>query len=113
MVIRPLGLRLPLGSLPINAAGAQEIWPERDPFGDFAPLPERGEAIEKINANSKSQSSVLPDDTQSNAYVKTALSIELNQGMLSLFLPPLQYFEHYLELVLVIEMVAADLGVKN
>ena len=105
----PLGLRLPLGSLPYNSAGESEIWPERDPFATHEKLPKRKDLLDVIEHRERTKNRVLPDDTQTNAFVKLALSIDVKHGMISVFLPPTSYLEHYLDLVTSIESAVSDI----
>ena len=43
--------------------------------------------------------------------IRTALSLEVRDGLLYLFIPPLQYLEHYLDLVASIEAAAEKLNI--
>ena len=101
----PVGLRLPLGSLPRPAQSDDEICPQRSGFEADAPLPPRA----KIGIARKADDSSFRDDP--NGLITTALCAESRQGVLHLFLPPLAWSEHFLDLVAAIENTAAKLKI--
>ncbi len=87
----PLGLRLPLHSLP--HATEQEIYrPEQDPF---AP---------------KKEKQVKPAPKVMLELIRTALIIEPRDGRIFIFLPPLQSFDDYVHLIEAIEKTAETLS---
>ncbi|MGB5325463.1 MAG: transglutaminase family protein, partial [Pseudomonadales bacterium] len=120
----PMGLRLPLDSLPLSSE--QEIIIERDPFETREPLP--------VNASIPRASSLGDDDsadgdttTATHAaapqkekpattrkvnipVLRTSLCVQPRDGKLFVFMPPLEYLEHYVDLIEKIEQVAADLS---
>ncbi len=102
----PVGLRLPLGSLPSPKESIEEIVPERSTFDDTGALPSRSELDKALSAGSP------PDDTafakDENGLIHTALCTEVRDGVLHLFLPPFVWAEHFLELIAAIETVAAQ-----
>ncbi len=109
----PIGLRLPMASVPYVKAGEQEIPPYRSNFDDL----ENFENYEKIKKKfqqkiskkaSEKENSYLNKDE--NGYVRTALCVEVRKGKIFVFLPPLYYFEHYLELISALEVTAEALG---
>jgi uncharacterized protein (DUF2126 family) len=89
----PVGLRLPLASLPHEKA--KEILPERSPADQRDPLPNLEALLPKT-------ASTLHEDTS----IRTALCAEIRGGTLHLFLPPLSYAEHALALLAAVEAVA-------
>ncbi|WP_258104359.1 DUF2126 domain-containing protein [Marinoscillum sp. MHG1-6] len=97
----PAGLRLPLKSIQYIDPDDEEVKPERDRFAetdalpDLVDLPSDGAWNEKFN-NSKE-------------IFKTCFVVEPRQGKLFVFLPPVQYFEHYLDLVHAVELAAQKL----
>ncbi|MCU4674119.1 transglutaminase family protein [Catenovulum sp. 2E275] len=98
----PMGYRLPLASLT-----GTEPFIERDPFS----IPERFEQVDKQN---KQPSKEKPYLAKQHGYVgddllKTALTVEVRNGKLYLFMPPLSHSEHYLKLVNAIEATAEQL----
>ena len=95
----PMGLRLPLESLPME--GADEVAePVPDPFAPRAPLRVPG-----------SERAVPPAREPTGPTARTALCIEPRGGILHVFAPPLTLLEDYLALVEAIEDAAADTGV--
>ena len=82
------GLRLPLASLPW--AEPEEQDPELDPFEAQAPLPALNAVIGKQVAG-----------------VRTALTVQARNGVLYIYLPPLDRAEDWLALIGSIETVAA------
>lgn len=84
----PLGYRLPLSSL-----GQPNALPDRDP----ADIPEQFDAIPAQRGYMSEQS------------VLTAMCIEVRDGKLYIFMPPLSHFEHYAQLLKGIETVAKSL----
>ncbi len=96
----PMGLRLPLGSLPWVAPDEVELTFPRDPFSPEPPFPERAD----IRRPGKARSPV--DRPKPGEVIRTALCIEIREGILHLFLPPLDHLEDYLALLSAIERVA-------
>lgn len=94
----PLGYRLPLDSLPYSTTEALEQLAEADPFAPRAPLDQPASAISDSHAET-----VMTD------VLRTALAVEPRAGKLHIFLPPVQYLEHYLHLISAIEKTAAQL----
>jgi len=94
----PAGLRLPLSSIQHLKEEEEEIKPERDLFADTEPLPETADlpssGLERRAYNNTSE------------IFKTCFVVEVRQGKLFVFLPPVQYFEHYLDLVSAVERTA-------
>lgn len=118
----PLGFRLPLSTLPWVAREKQDIEPERDPFAEASPLPsyrpfaDMTPPTEHPNIADNRQmmdeaADAKPSDPDQRwvDVIKTALSIEPRNGRLYLFLPPLQYLEHYVQLINAIEHTCAEL----
>lgn len=86
----PLGYRLPLSSL-----GQPAMLVDRDP----ADMEETFDTLPKQSGYVSEQS------------VLTALCIEIREGKLYLFMPPLSHFEHYAQLLTAIESVADTLNI--
>ncbi len=115
----PMGFRLPLESLPWVAPSKREAQHERSLF---EPLPQLGDYYGEITRRySRWAEGIAARHEEANAepgadetYVKvahTALCIELRQGHLHVFLPPLTHLEHFLDLVASVEASARALGV--
>jgi uncharacterized protein (DUF2126 family) len=67
---------------------------------------------ETKRASSKKKKEVEPEPTFDVFTIKTALCIEVRNGKLCLFMPPLKYAEHYLDLIASIESTAEKLNLK-
>jgi transglutaminase-like putative cysteine protease len=90
----PLGLRLPLHSLP-HSSEQESYRPEEDPF---AP---KTDAAKEVNAAPKIMTELM----------RTALIVEPRDGRLFIFLPPLQSFQDYVNLINAIEATAEKLSI--
>ena len=94
----PIGLRLPLNSFPATV----EVPIQRSLFEEVGDFDIRSnEAIGQTKGH-KEWKEVL----------RTAVCAEVRNGNLYIFLPPLSYAEHALELLQVIEKTVEDLGVS-
>lgn len=144
----PIGLRLPLTSLPALAKAKEPQKVERDLFeevpalGDFdeaiqnrygtitvhedipKPPPFTGkvllskEAAKLKAAKEKEEALKLAEQKKADAaivyeipVIKTALCIEVREGILYVFFPPCDYLENYLDLLASVEATAAKLGI--
>ncbi|MDE2320009.1 MAG: transglutaminase family protein [Rhodospirillales bacterium] len=120
----PIGLRLPLDSLPWAEPENIESDCETDPFAPKAPLPRRdtmqapryparpGEgpgAIENFRPVPQSLPVVGQEEP---GVVRTALCLEARDGKIHIFYPPLYAAEDWLNLTAAIEETAAELGCK-
>ncbi len=126
----PMGLRLPLDSLPWIAENARDSW---TPFDPFTPLPDlpvppgvtprhpgrrpAGAAQVTLQtagvtgANAGREPPWRPTHPESGTWVvRTALCVEPRDGRLHLFMPPMRITEDYLDLVTAIEDTAAALA---
>ena len=106
----PVGLRLPLGSLPHVAGAEQELYPERTPDQQTAPLPKRASLLKALATRAEKSLGAPAFANDENGLIKSALCAQVRGGVLHLFLPPVAYIEHFLELVAAIETVAASLN---
>ncbi len=89
----PMGLRLPLNSLPY-ATEQESYRPEADPF-----------------AEDKGQPEVNPAPRVMTELIRTAITVEPRNGTLFIFLPPLQSFYDYCNLIEAIETTAEKLNI--
>ena len=111
----PMGLRLPLDSLPWVAPERREIKPEHDQFGALPQLSDYHGEVAKRYSHLDPETEAHPDIQQQAAAVKlvdvphTGVCVEAREGRLHVFLSPLQMLEHYLELIAAIEATAAAL----
>ena len=98
----PLGLRLPLASLP-------EVLPaDEDPEHPVDPFAPRGDLPEVATA--KRKRARAPAATAVRKVVKTALCVEVRDGHPHVFMPPLPRLEDYLALLAAVEAAAATVG---
>ena len=107
----PIGFRLPLNSLPAIAPKDVEVILPADPFAEQAALSKK--AHQKIVSTSpvKPTQPALQKGESAKEIVRTALCVEVRDGMLYTFLPPLALLEDYLALVAAIEATAAKLQI--
>lgn len=145
----PIGLRLPLQSLPYIPLNRRTNPVERSPFEELPALenyhekakrrvgekvsdaipkqlwdpltdPEKNEiehfeqkyGKQQFHTNKNKQEDekeIVP--TFEVFTIKTAISLEIRGGILHLFLPPLHYLEHYLDLLASIELTAEKLDI--
>ena len=112
----PIGLRLPLESLPwvdqttIEEAFGRDPQAPREPFPPQSALRHRAEPgtpAEGFRPMAQDVPVVGPHDP---ALVRTALCVEPRQGLLHVFLPPLTAAEDWLELIAAVEATAAELA---
>ena len=132
----PMGLRLPLGDLPHVEETLREVDVDRDPLEPRAPLPKRSELITRfkmIEQQTLAPPPHLMQDPNNLArlslsfregekigvretlreyweVLRTCLCIEPREGRLHVFMPPVDYLEHYVNLVACIEATASDLN---
>jgi uncharacterized protein (DUF2126 family)/transglutaminase-like putative cysteine protease len=102
----PLGVRLPLSSLPEVLPGDAETEHDRDPFAERGSLHDAHALAEKKrHARATVKAQPTPREV-----IRTALCIEVRQGRLYVFLPPLKRAEDFINLVATIELTAKELG---
>jgi uncharacterized protein (DUF2126 family) len=106
----PAGLRLPLGSLPELKPEDYPYLPEVDPYEERGALPNY-EAILRVKAVAGTTAAPKPKSRKSPP-VRTALTVEVRQGIVFVFMPPVARVEDYLELIAQIEAVAEDLPIR-
>ena len=102
----PMGYRLPLDSLPWAALSDRPSLQPRDPTQRFPGLPKYQERRPACAAATDRR----PAPFESAAGItRTALCAEPRNGVLYIFMPPLERLEDYLELVAAVEATAAEL----
>jgi uncharacterized protein (DUF2126 family) len=121
----PLGFRLPLQSLPALAPADQPFLLPADPFAPRRPLPDPriahpigSESLQTPNGAPRSPP-LVPDAAapagggaardDGGSAVRTALSVEVRDGRLCVFMPPTETLNDYLDLVATVETTAAEL----
>ncbi len=102
----PLGLRLPLHTLPWVLPDDIEPTFERDPFA------ERAELADPHSVKTRDDQNIHHDQPSAREVIHTALCIQVREGRLHVFMPPLTHLEDYLALVASIEKTATKLGTK-
>ena len=120
----PLGLRLPLQSLPYIAPKDYPHPVAADPFAEREPLPLALAATRAATHSARDETAppLAPEDARTvpgaptGAQVKagpvrTALAVEVRDGRLCVFMPPLDHLPDYLELLAVVEATAAELAI--
>ena len=105
----PIGFRLPLDSLPVVAKEHEPQRVERSLFEDLPPL---GDYPAIINARYTHPIAHPPTAAPKLApTIKTTLCAETRDGILYIFLPPMEYLEHYLDALAAIEATAEKLDI--
>ncbi len=99
----PLGLRLPLASLPCAAPADLDPDFERDPFEERGALAEPG-------ARRKPKRRAAKAAHEPHEIIHTALCVEVRGGVLHVFMPPLSRLEEYLDLLEAVHDSAAELA---
>ena len=120
----PLGLRLPLQSLPYIAPADYPHPVPADPFAERRPLPDAHAAarVAARVARDETAPPLAPEDARAvlrapagaladAVPVRTALAVEVRDGRLCVFMPPVEQLEDYLELLAAVEATAAELGI--
>ncbi len=115
----PMGMRLPLASLPWIAPDKRD---SQEPQSLFEDLPELGDYYgevtrryshmeAKINEHPEIIEQEVGDSLAEVEVPHTALCVEARNGRIHIFMPPLTTLEHYLELVAAIESTAESLAI--
>ncbi len=99
----PVGLRLPLKSVQYLDPEEEIYQPERSLFAEVGDLPSRKEISSMIDKEESFNNS--------KEVFKTALIVEIREGKMFVFLPPVAYLEHYLNMVSAVEKVASQLEI--
>jgi uncharacterized protein (DUF2126 family)/transglutaminase-like putative cysteine protease len=132
----PMGLRLPLDSLPAVAKENEPQKVERSLFEELPVLENFHETItsryglvyehpmprQKIKYQDKpvekkdlEKKKIVKEEDIKPLYeipvIKTTLCVESREGIINVFLPPTDYLEHYLDLIASVEAAAEKLGI--
>jgi len=108
----PIGLRLPLPSLPsVPESEFPHIHPQ-DSLEERPELPDfdAGQIRQVHSARAGSAGQDVQEQSIVEGVVRTALAIEPRDGALCVFMPPVAKLEHYLELVSLVEANAEEMG---
>jgi uncharacterized protein (DUF2126 family) len=123
----PLGFRLPLQSLPHVAPVNYPHLVPADPFGEQKPLPDPrithpiGTDALRVRGGDQTSPRLAPETlvlqrppgapaAETDMPVRLALTVEVRDGRLCVFMPPVEALPDYLELLAVVESTAAELG---
>ncbi|MEL6182154.1 MAG: transglutaminase family protein, partial [Myxococcota bacterium] len=114
-----MGYRLPLSSLPRIPAASYPHIIHQDPFEAIGPLPDprAGQPMahgELPNPHGMAQPRDLlePQEVPGGVQVRTALTVEPRDGLLHVFLPPVETGADFVELVAALEDTAANAGTR-
>jgi len=124
----PMGLRLPLDALVWEEEGERQKLHPTDPFAERGALPgagpsqgagevssrytswQEGVAADTLRAHGLSEQGSADARHEGRHFVRTAMALEVREGNLHVFLPPLEDVTHWLDLVNQIEGTACELG---
>jgi uncharacterized protein (DUF2126 family)/transglutaminase-like putative cysteine protease len=106
----PMGLRLPLNSLPWALPDEMEPDFDVDPFAPQAEL--NADEKEKWALLKVKKPTLLDSKPDPREVIHTALCVQVRDGRLHIFMPPVKRIEDYLALVTSIENTAAKLKLK-
>ncbi|AMA57134.1 transglutaminase family protein [Bradyrhizobium sp. CCGE-LA001] len=100
----PLGLRLPIGSLGYVPPNQYPYVVEQDPMEARGKLP-----VFTLPARPEAPPRLEPEHLNTSVPVRTAMSVEVRDGVLCAFMPPVERIEDYLELVSALEATAEEM----
>ena len=107
----PMGLRLPLDTLPWVVPEQREIEEESSPMAAKPPLVDFHTRFESVSESIREQQGpAARSENKFRDVIHTALCVEPRQGHLNVFMPPLGHLEHYLELLAAVEKTASELA---
>jgi uncharacterized protein (DUF2126 family)/transglutaminase-like putative cysteine protease len=107
----PVGYRLPMKSLPYVTPSSYPYIHPQDPLaprGDL-PDPSHWQMVASASADTGERQDIV-EQTLGEGAVRTAIAVEPRDGVLCVFMPPVETIEDYLELLIVIEDTARALG---
>nr|WP_249145757.1 transglutaminase family protein [Bradyrhizobium diazoefficiens] len=103
----PVGLRLPMGSLGYVPPNQFPYIVEQDPMERRGKLP-----VFTRMARPPSPPRTAPEHLNTTVPVRTALSVEVRDGVLCAFMPPVERIEDYLEMIAVLEATAEEMQLQ-
>ena len=104
----PLGLRLPIASLPHIPPEHYPYIVEQDPLAPRNELP----VFDAPLPPSMPRQALQEQQVTSAGGVRTAMSVEIRDGVLCAFMPPVEKLEDYLELIAAVESSAEDMKMQ-
>jgi uncharacterized protein (DUF2126 family)/transglutaminase-like putative cysteine protease len=99
----PLGLRLPMNSLAYVPPSQYPYIVEQDPMEVRTKLP-----VFSRMPHPPSPPQVAPEQLNTSIPVRTAMAVEIRDGVLCAFMPPVERIEDYLELIAALEATAEE-----
>ncbi|MGD1090866.1 MAG: transglutaminase family protein, partial [Bryobacteraceae bacterium] len=116
----PLGLRLPLESLPWTKPEDVEYSFEADPFATREQLPEKPQrkrhlftaAMSALNPEPVEHCGIPKKNESAEWISRPALCTQVREGRLYVFMPPVQFLSDYLDLIAAIEDTASYLRMQ-
>ncbi|WP_407049405.1 DUF2126 domain-containing protein [Methyloraptor flagellatus] len=107
----PVGYRLPLESLPWIPPASYPYIVETDPFAPRGDLPDPDELRQIYKRDLGQDRQERHEQAMSGtSAVRTAMAIEPRDGVLTVFMPPTERLDDYLELIAAIEVSAEEFG---
>src|SRR5260221_5177579 len=106
----PMGLRLPLDSLPWSAPGDRLAVDELDPFAARDPLTQSRIAVS--GAPNAAAPRPVSRGESARGVIRSALCVEPRGGILYVFMPPVESLEDYLDLIAAVEDTSGALGIR-
>lgn len=118
----PIGLRLPLDSLPVTSKAKMQQPIERSLFEELPALELFHDTVTErygtITMHEEHPQRIIPQVMEAEPEITfevitiaTALSVEIRKGILYVFMPPIHYLEHYLDAMASVEATAAKLNI--
>ncbi len=105
----PLGMRLPLDELPWVSPAERKVHPPRDPFEPRESLPPVTAPVLVASPRTPGETEPAADESpQPQDILHTALCLQVRDGVLFAFLPPLTHLEHWVELLAALEATARE-----
>jgi uncharacterized protein (DUF2126 family)/transglutaminase-like putative cysteine protease len=106
----PLGLRLPMSSLPHVPPEEYPYVVEQDPMEPRLELAVEDKDIEAGAGAARPEPK--PKEKRRLKPVRTAISVEIRDGVLCVFMPPVERVEDYLELIAAVEATAEGMQIQ-
>ncbi|MDA0788836.1 MAG: transglutaminase family protein [Proteobacteria bacterium] len=109
-----VGWRLPLNSLPFLAPHAYPHMVPLDPFAPLPDLPNIEGLAQRYRQQGAPETGAEPPREPSDrieASVRTAFSFEVRGNIMTVFMPPVEQLDDYLELLAAVEATAEEQGV--
>ncbi len=104
----PLGLRLPIGSLGYVPPNQYPYIIEQDPMEARKELP----VFSRMPRPPSPPRVAPPEHLNTSIPVRTAMAVEIRDGVLCAFMPPVERIEDYLELIAALEATAEEMQLQ-